>query len=178
MKTKIECFPIKMTEEEARKRAQKGIAGLYGKNKKINLRLMYLENRYLEFELTYHDNFIRKHLRKDKGKVDKQRIRAIVDATTCNGAYVDDPIKTIWREVDDLDIQPTYYTDERLIHSGQEAVRRMAQRHVGRTTTAEVKLMRKVYRPYWIAIYGEMIEGTKARYLPIPADGNMVSRSI
>lgn len=174
---KIECFPVLMSEEEALRRAKKGLAGLYGKNKKINLRLMWLENRYMEFEMTYQDNILRKLLRKDKGKVDRQRIRSIVEATTCSGAYMEDPIQTVYREVDELDIQPTYYSDDRLIHTGRESVRRMVRRHAGRHVIAELKEMRKVYRPYWIAIYGEMIEGTKARYLPIPADGNSVNRT-
>ncbi len=174
---KIECFPVTMLEQEALERARKGIAGLYGRNKEIHLRLMWLENRYMEFQLTYRDNFIRKHLRKDKGVVDRQMIRALVDATTCSGFYVPDPIKTMVRIVDENMVQPSYYSDDRLIHCGREAVRRMVRRHAGRFVSAELKIMRKVYRPYWIAIYGQMIEGAKARYLPIAADGNEVRRT-
>jgi len=174
---KIECFPVLMSEEDALKRARKGIAGLYGRNKKVTLRLMWLENRYMEFEMTYQDTVLRKLLRKDKHQEDKQKIRALVEATTCSGAYVPDPIKTVFREVDENAIQATYYSDDRLIHTGRESVRRMVRRHVGRYITAELIEMRKVYRPYYIAIYGDMIEGTKARYLPIPADGNSVERT-
>ena len=174
---KIECFPVTVSEAEALKRANKGIAGLYGKNKNITMRLMWLENRYLEFELTYGDSFIRKMLRKDKGKVDKQKIRAMVDATTCAGSYTETGISTIMREVDEKDVQATTYTDDQLVHTGRECVRRMVRRHAGRHVSAELIEMRKVYRPYWIAVYGEWVEGTKVRYLPIPADGNEVYRT-
>ena len=173
----IECFPILMSEEAARKRAMKGFAGMYGKNKTINMRLMWLENRYIEFEMTYHDSFIRKLIRKDKNKIDKQKIRTIVDATTCSGSYTETGISTIMRDVDESMIQHSNYPDDRLIHTARENVRRMVRRHAGRFVSAEMIEMRKVYRPYWIAVYGEWVEGTKVRYLPIPADGNEVYRT-
>ena len=66
---KIECFPIKMKEEEALKIAAGGknpiIRLLFGK-KKINLRVMYLESRYIIYEMTYHDNFLVKAINKKK----------------------------------------------------------------------------------------------------------------
>ena len=174
---KIECFPIKMKEEEALKIAAGGknpiIRLLFGK-KKINLRVMYLESRYIIYEMTYHDNFLVKAINKKKTE-DKQKIRVMVEATTCTAAYVEDEIVTEEREVEENDIQHTYYEDKRLRDCGAIMARRMVRRHAGRNLSIRPVEERKVYRPFYIAIYGEMIEGTKARYMPIAADGNLVS---
>lgn len=179
MTLNIECFPITMTKEEALRIAHGGknpiMRGLYGK-KKVNLRVMYLESRYITYEMTYRDNFIVKKLARKK-KIDQQKIRAMVEATTCTASYVEGDIVTEMREVEENDIQPTYYTDKRLTDCGAIMVGRMVRRHVGRNLTVKPVEMRKVYRPFYIAIYGDMIEGTKARYLPIAADGNVVSRT-
>ena len=94
---KIECFPIKMKEEEALKIARGGknpiIRLLFG-NKKINLRVMYLESRYIIYEMTYHDNFLVKAISKKKTE-DKQKIRVMVEATTCTAAFVDVEFVTV-----------------------------------------------------------------------------------
>ncbi len=48
---------------------------------------------------------------------------------------------------------------------------------MGRNLSIKPVEERKVYRPFYIAIYGDMVEGTKARYMPIAADGNIVCRN-
>ena len=176
---KIECFPIKIKEEEALRIARGGknpiMRAMFGK-KKINLRIMYLESRYIIYEMTYHDNFLIRSLKKKKEE-DKQKIRVMVEATTCTAAYVEDEIVTEEKEVDENSIQPTYYEDKRLRDCGAIMAKRMVRRRVGRNLSIRPLEERKVYRPFYIAIYGEMIEGTKARYMPIAADGNLVSRN-
>ena len=66
---KIECFPVKMKEEEALRIAQGGknpvVRALFGR-KKINLRIMYLESRYITYEMTFKDNIIVKTNKKEK----------------------------------------------------------------------------------------------------------------
>ena len=66
---KIECFPVKMKEEEALRIAQGGknpvVRALFGR-KKINLRIMYLESRYITYEMTFKDNIIVKTIKKKK----------------------------------------------------------------------------------------------------------------
>lgn len=175
----IECFPVKMTEEEAVCIARGGknpiSRALFGK-KEVHLRLMYLESRYIIYEMTYKDNFLVKMFRK-KEKEDKQNIRVMVEATTCTAAYVEDDIYTEIKDVEENDIQATYYEDQRLVTCGANMARRMVRRHSGRNLTIKPVEERKVYRPFYIAIYGEMIEGRKARYMPIAADGNIVCRN-
>lgn len=175
----IECFPVKMTEEEALRIARGGknpiVRAIFGK-KKINLRIMYLESRYITYEMTYKDNIIVKTLKKKKVQ-DKQKIRVMVEATTCSPSYVEDDIVTEIKDIKENDIQPTYYDDKRLSDCGAIMAARMVRRHMGRNLSIKPVEERKVYRPFYIAIYGDMVENTKARYMPIAADGNVVCRN-
>ena len=66
---------------------------------------------------------------------------------------------------------------EKIIQTAKRPALRMVRRQIGKTATAEVHSVRSVYRPYYVAFYGEMKMGTKVRYLPIPADGFMIERA-
>lgn len=177
---KIKCFPKTMSEEQAMDIARGGgnIVGkaLYG-NKKVNIKLMYLENRYIEYEMTYSSNMLTKLLKKDE-KVKKQKIRAMVEGTRCTASYVPDEINVEIKDVHDDCIQFTEFTNEQIIGKGKDVCRRMVRRQVGSYITMEVEKMESVYRPFYIAFYGDLIQGTKVRYLPIPADGNEVKRTV
>ncbi len=50
------------------------------------------------------------------------------------------------------------------------------RRQIGKVAFAELDSMRSIYRPYYIAFFGEMKMGERVRYIPIAADGNQVSR--
>jgi len=177
---KINCFPKTMSEEQAMKIA-KGGGNILGKtlysNKKVNIKLMYLENKYIEYEMTYKTNLIDKIIKKDE-KIRKQKIRAIVEGTRCTASYVPDEIKLETKDIPDENIQFTEFAEDKLISKGKDACRRMVRRQIGSYITMEVEKMESVYRPYYIAFYGDLVEGTKVRYLPIPADGNEVKRTI
>ena len=103
---KIECFPVKMKEEEALRIAKGGknpiVRALFGR-KKINLRVMYLESRYITYEMTYKDNIIVKAIKKKKEE-DRQKIRVMVEATTCSASYVEDDIETEVKEIEEKSI--------------------------------------------------------------------------
>ena len=178
---KIKCFPITLGENEAMKIAR-GRGNLLGRlllgGKKITLRVMYLESRYLTYEMTYVDNLLASLFKKNEkpDQPDRQRIRVMVEGTTCSAAYAPDDIHTMEKDVDENSIQFTYYDDLRLSDAGGIMARRMVRRQLGRNLTIKPVEMEKVFRPFYIAIYGDMVEGTKVRYLPIAADGNDVTR--
>lgn len=177
---KIQCFPVTMSKEEALAiAAGKGnpLMKAYAGKKKINLRLMYLENRYYIYEITYHDGLLMRLVNKKRNGEQKQKIRVMVEATTCSASYTEEAIHTIEKDVDELAIQEAHYDDERLENCGSTMAKRMVRRRAGREISISTVSMEKVYRPYYIAIYGEMIEGTKARYLPIAADGNEIYKT-
>lgn len=175
----IQCFPVKMTEEEAMRIAKKGgsfLGKLFISNKqKINLRLMYLESRYITYEMTFQDTIF-SVIAKKKEK-DRQKIRVMVEATTCTASYVPEEVKYVEREVEKEDIQESCYDAKRLENCGAIMAKRLVRRHLGRNLTIRKEREERVFRPFYIAIYGEMQEGTKARYLPIEADGNRISRT-
>lgn len=178
---KIKCFQKTMNEDQAMKIAMGGgnVLGkmLYG-NKPIQLRLMYLENRYIEYEMTYSTNAISNLLKKEKSNEKKQKIRVIVEGTRCTASYVQNEINVTQKDVKEEDIQFSEFTDEQIIGKGKDMCRRMVRRQVGSYITMDVISMESVYRPYYIAFFGELVEGTKVRYLPIPADGNEVKRTV
>jgi len=177
---KIKCFPKTMSETQAMKIAERGgnILGrvLFG-NKRIQLKLMYLESRYIEYEMTFSTNVI-SNLFKKQNENKKQKIRAMVEGTRCTASYLPDGIKVVLKDVREEDIQFSEFTDEQIIGKGKDMCRRMVRRQVGSYITMDVISMESVYRPYYIAFYGELVEGTKVRYLPIQADGNEVKRTI
>lgn len=175
----IKCFPVKMTREEAMTIAKTGgglLGKLFVKDKAITLRLMYLENRYLIYQMTYLDSPLATLFRKKKAP-DQQKIRVMVEATTCTASYVQDEIKVMEQDIPEEDIQFTYYEEKRLHDCGANMARRLVRRHLGRNLSIKVDTEEKVFRPFYIAIYGDMKEGTRARYLPIEADGNSVKRT-
>lgn len=181
MKVKIKALPVVMSKEEALRIAggkKNPLIKAYAGKKDINLRLMYLENRYCIYEMTYHNSPLLKLFQKDSSEEDKQKIRVVVDATTRTASYTSDPIRTEDIEIDDLSIQGSYYTDQQLEDCGAIMAKRMVKRRIGKNISIRTLSMEKVYRPFYIAIYGEMVEGTKVRYLPIAADGNEINTTI
>ena len=180
MNVKIKALPIVMPEAEAMKIAaghKNPVVKAMAAKKKINLRVMYLENRCYIYEMTYQKSFFERVLKKDEDAV-KKKIRVVVETTTCSASYSSDPIETKEIEVDELSLQPSYYDDRRLEDCGIRMAKRMVRRRVGKQLAVETLSMEKFYRPYYIAIYGDMVEGTKARYLPIAADGFEVNTTL
>ncbi len=177
---KIHILPVKMSQEEALKYAggyHNPAVKLIARGKKINLKLMFLEHRVYVMELTYLDTPFIKKLRR-KPLPEKQKIRIFVDATTCSASYLEDPLSTQSVTVSEDAIQGSYYEDHRLENTAAALAKRIVRRRTGRNLHIETLSMEKIYRPYYIAIYGEMEMGTKARYYPIPADGYKIFSNI
>ena len=104
MNVNIKTLPIKMTQEEALKIAsghKNPVVKAMARGKKINLRIMYLENRYNIYEMTYHNSPITKLIKGDSVEERKQKIRIIVDTTTCSASYTSDPLYFEETEVDE-----------------------------------------------------------------------------
>ena len=181
MDVKIKALPVKMSKEEALKIAaghKNPVVKAMARGKKINLRIMYLENRYNIYEMTYHASPLAKLFKGESIEEQKQKIRIIVDTTTCSASYTSDPLYFEEIEVDEDSLQASYYDDQRLEDTGAFLAKRMTRRRIGKQISIELLSSEVFYRPYYIAIYGEMIEGTKARYLPIAADGHEVNTTI
>lgn len=179
---RIEVTPITMSEEEAMKVARGGgnIIGkaMFGK-KDITLQLWYLENRVVIFNLDFQPAPLMRWLGKTRTKRPSQKIRMVVEGTRCTASYSGEPIVTREIEIEDSDaIQKTTYSDEEIVQTAKRLAVRMVRRQVGQVAKAELYEMRSIYRPYYVAFYGEMKMGQRVRYLPIPADGNRVERAL
>lgn len=180
---RIVATPKIMTDAEAYAKAKKG-GNMFGKamygNKDITLKLMYLESREVILDLHYRPAPLMRWLGKTDVKTPStQKIRMIVEGTRCTASYAEAPVKTVRIDVDDeTAIQKTEYTDEQIIAAAKRPALRMVRRQIGKVATAELSSMRSIYRPYYVAFYGELKMGERVRYLPIAADGNKVERSL
>lgn len=175
----IATLPKTMTEEEALTVAKNG-GNIFGKmlfgKKDITLKLMYLENREYVLDMTYQNAPLMKMIR-PHALPQVQQFCTLVEGTRCGASYLEKPLETLTMEVEEEALQPTTYTDIRLLQVAKSLCRRMVRRQLGKNVVLDVAKERKVYRPYYVAFYGEMKEGTRVRYLPIPADGNSVERA-
>ena len=178
---KIQVVPKTMNEEEAMEVAEKrgNFLGrlLLGK-KKINLKLMYIESKEITFEMTYMDTFLRKIFTQKESLPRKQKILMLAEGTRGTPAYLEKPIKTQSLQITDpAQVQTTEIPQDKLIENAKRLAGRMIRRQIGSYATLEVLQLRSIYRPYYIAFYGELVENTKVRYIAIPADGNIIERT-
>lgn len=178
---KIQVVPKTMAEEEAMEVAEKrgNFLGrlLLGK-KKITLKLMYIESKEITFEMTYMDTFLRKIFTQQEALPHKQKILMLAEGTRGTPAYLEEPIKTQAMQIlDSTQVQPTEIPQEKLIENAKRLAGRMVKRQIGSYVTLDVLQLRSIYRPYYIAFYGELVENTKVRYIAIPADGNVIERT-
>lgn len=176
---KILATPKIMSDAEALSIARKGGNAfgrvLYG-SKDITLKLLWLESREVILRLNYQPAPLMKWL--GKGEYTSQNIRMIVEGTRCTASYAEHEIQTRTVDVPEDSIQKTEYPDDKIVATAKRPALRMVRRQIGKTATAELVSMRSIYRPYYIAFYGEYEIGKRVRYLPIPADGNKVSTDL
>lgn len=113
--------------------------------------------------------------------IDKNNKRAehsllmIVNGTSASPSLVDVMPKMVKIEMDDERyeriVQNTDFTDEEILRNAKKMAIRVMHRIVGGMPKIVDIKMRPVYRPFYVAFYGEYVEGNKVRYIPIPADG-------
>lgn len=170
-----------MSPAQALERARGGGNALghvmYG-GRDITLRLMYLESKEVILRLHYQPAPLMRWLGVQPKGPDSQLIRMIVEGTRCTASYSENPLNTEEIEVDEGDVQKTEFPEEKIIQTAKRPALRMVRRQIGRVATAEVHSIRSIYRPYYVAFYGELKMGTRVRYLPIAADGNTVERTV
>lgn len=177
----IMALPKSMTEEEARKIAE-GRGNLLGRfllrKKEITLKLMYLESKEIIYSLSYDRLPFLPRISSPASPKKQQKICMLVEGTRCMPAFLDKPLQTVpVRLEDESQLQNTEFSDQKLIEEGKALARRMVRRQSGRHVSMEPESIRSIYRPCYIAFYGELVHGQKVRYLPIPADGNEIRRA-
>lgn len=169
----INVFEIKVTKEEAIKRAR-GLRSIFMglSNKKIsNVRIHYVEVKFVTCNLTYKPNFIEKYLFKDN-KIKQQKILMIADGSTCEAAIVSGKPNIISvKNADEEYIQSSSYSDEIIINNCKKVASRVVRRNLGSFAEVDFEKIESCYRPYWLILYGKEEECKKLKCIPVCADG-------
>ncbi|HVI41989.1 MAG TPA: hypothetical protein VM577_15160 [Anaerovoracaceae bacterium] len=171
----IRSFPIKTGKDEAENIAR-GKGGLLWNTVFSGMNLTQIKRHFIEFKLitfeaTYRPSLIAR-LFSRKTETKKQTITMLANGSTGSVSWVDSmpDIVTI-KDVDDLDVQLSDREDDDLCKRGKKIATQVIHRHVGGVPELELIKIESVFRPYWIAFYGDVVEGNKVRYKPIAADG-------
>lgn len=181
---KINTYPITVSLDEAdlvagKKGTPLSKIVMRGKQE-YHLKLMYIEYKLIEYGLTFRpsalEKLINKIFRKESFDA-KSRIIAIGNGTSGSVAVVADMPDIITKNVNKDEIQESVFSDDHFIVRGEKTVRKLVRRRTGGFPGMDVLKITKVFRPFYVAYYGEMIEGNKVRYLTIPADGCSSRRS-
>ncbi len=183
----INALKIKMSKEEAIVKAKKKNDWLWNLiffNKPLTkLELWYIEYRILEIE-TVESKSIFKKMREKKEGLEKpplrKKLEVILNGSTGNVAVVADNLireKVTIEEDDNIKVQN--FICEAV--DGEEKARKLANkvghRLLGGLHEAYITKRETVYRPFWVAFYGEVVQGNKVRYIAIPADGGKNNRT-
>lgn len=178
----IKTFSIKIDKQEAAKLAEsrdKWLRKIFFGGKSLSeVRLHFVECKLITYEVAHHPNFLEKMIfRKSQKKT--QKITMLADGTTGSVAWVDSMPGMVTRDnVTEDQVQYADKDDEYIVRKGQSVALKVVHRHVGGIPEIKMITIDSVFRPYWIAFFGEIIEGNKVHYCPIPADGCGTHRAI
>ena len=142
------------------------------------LKLMYIEYVLLELETIAAQSMLQRFGKKGNIKPSVKKLRILVNGTTGGVALVSDlpPIEERTFTEKDL-VQTASFAEEESVKKAKMLAHKITHRTLGGMHTAEVTGFKSVYRPFWVAYYGELKEGNKVRYLTIPADNGRNSRA-
>jgi hypothetical protein len=182
MKMSEAVFKQTMSRQQALKTAQnKGdwLWNIVFYNKPLTeLKLMYIEYVLLEMETTAAPSLFQKLQKKESVKSFVKKLRVIVDGTTGGVALVTDmPLIEEKCFTEEDWVQTSSFVEEEAVRKAKMLAHKISHRVLGGMHTAEVTEYKSVYRPYWVAFYGEVKEGNRVRYITIPADGGKNSRA-
>lgn len=175
MTVTVRTFPLVLSREEALARAEgKGnwIGKLLLRGTDLHeLRSHFVEYALLEYEALHSPNVIARRLFGD-GQRKRQLCRVIANGTTGAAAWAEElPEGLVDVTVDEGQVQPATVSPEEMESRGRRLVFRVLRRRVGGYPEINLVGRRIVHRPFYVALYGVPVEGTRIRYLPIAADG-------
>ena len=171
----IRSFSVKLSKAEAEKIAEtKGgllWRAVFSNNKLSEIRQHFIEFKLITFEAIHRPTPFEKIFSK-KTEIKRQTITLLANGSTGSVSWVDSMPEIIsLKNIDSNIVQPSDRDDEYMINRGRRLATKVMHRHIGGVPEFQVLKIESVYRQYWIAFYGEAIEGKKVRYKPIAADG-------
>jgi hypothetical protein len=174
-------FERKMSEDEAFALARKKNDWfwniVFGHLPLTEMRLMWLEFLLVEIDTDIQPNFIDR-MRGREPKNRRKTIEILADGTTGQVALVKDKPRILVKEFeeDSERVQRTEIPEDDLLLSAKKLAIKVTHRLMGGIPIVEVREYRSVFRPYYVAFYGQMQTGNKVRYVPIAADGGKNKR--
>lgn len=171
----IKSFSIKISKAEAEKIAETkgGILwrAVFSRSKLSEVRQHFIEFKLITFVAIHKPTPFEKIVSK-KTEIKKQTITLLANGSTGSVSWVDSmPEIILLSNIDSNIVQSSDRDNEYLISRGRRVATKVMHRHIGGVPELEVLKIESVFRPYWIAFYGDAIEGKKVRYKPIAADG-------
>ncbi|HWR07147.1 hypothetical protein [Sporomusa sp.] len=177
----IRAFPIRIEKEEAGRMAKSQgnlLRKIFCRGKSLSeIRLHFIECKLITYEVTHKPNLLDKLFARKPG-VKKQLITMLADGSNNSVAWVDTmPGVVSMTDVSEDQVQYTDKDEAYLIKKGRSVALKVVHRHAGGIPEIEQVTVESVFRPYWIAFFGEVIEGKKVHYSPIAADGCNVHKT-
>jgi hypothetical protein len=175
----IPAFPLRKSREEAES-GSAGRGGWLGRIATLNrppssVRLYYIEFRLLTLRAIHKPGILNRLL--GHGETKEQRIRLIADGT-CGATALAEGLPLVEEvKVDPEQVQESSIPEETFERRACKTALRILRRHVGGFPEISLESVERIYRPYWMCFYGELREGRKVRYVPVPADGCSMRRT-
>ena len=107
----------------------------------------------------------------------ESKISILTDCTTASSALVEK-----MPDMEELEVAPDCLKEKLLpeneiVDTAKKLAFRLLRKFIVGSPEIMLAHVEEVYRPFWVAIYGEYKEGNKVRYMPIPADGFKFKRT-
>lgn len=177
----VQSFPIKIDEAQAKAMSMKRLSLLgrllIRKAPAVEMKTIFIENKIITMQITNVPPPFIRWFRKSKEPV-RSKMQIIANGSTSSVSLYDGTgLEIVDMEVDDEKIQLSDYPDHQLLTRGRSLARQILRRRVGGNVSIEPLSIQSVFRPYHVAFFGTLREGSKVRYMPIPADSNIVRKT-
>lgn len=115
-----------------------------------------------------------------KEKYGTHNLLMIVNGTSCSPSLVDVMPQMVRIDMDEdryeRIVQETDFSQDDIKKNAKKMAIRVMHRIVGGLPKVKEITIKSVYRPFYVAFYGDVVEGNKVRYITIPADGGHTSK--
>lgn len=177
----VDSFAVKIDQDKALQMVKKRMSLfgklLVGKNSETEMKTIFIENKIITYKINHEAPFFVKWFKKDP-KIKSNKVRMIANGSTAGVSLYDDTgVNIVEMDVDEDQLQRSDYPDNQLEIRGNALARKILRRRVGGHVTLETLEIKSVYRPYHVVFFGKLVEGQKVRYMPVPADENMVRKT-
>ena len=178
----IAALKQKMQKEEAMKIAEKKGDWLWNivfcKSPLSEVRLIYIEYVLLDIETVSSPTLMSK-IRKKASQPVRKKLKVLVNGSTGGVSLVTDQNLQI-EEIelnDEAEMQNKAFDDAEADKRAKVLAHKITHRAMGGMHEAEIVGRLSIYRPFWVAFYGDMKQGNRVRYITIAADGGQHRRA-